>query len=244
MISVEFFTSMDQAYYNHCGRAMLESFVRFHKKKCINLYNEDNFNPMIDNVKLQGWNLGYEYRSFQRRWEKDNKRVRQFAKKGFSIIHAMNNLDADRIVWLDADSIIKNPFHPQFIEILCNNHILSVHFGVNHVVNDKSYFSCETGFFILNKRHVQFERFKEVYSDIYHNDKHSDLRRFYDGEVYGKTVSILESEGAKMIDLNPGQKHKSPIPRSLLAPYVTHNKAGIKDELTNEILEEKYGLKN
>jgi hypothetical protein len=155
----------------------------------------------------------------------------------------MNNIEADRLVWLDADSIVKNPFHPQLIEVMCSNHVLSVHFGVKHLVNDNEYFSCETGFFILNKKHVQFQRFKEVYTDIYHNDKHQDLRRFYDGEVYGKTVKILESEGAKMLDLNTDQKHKTPIPRSLIAPYLTHNKAGIKDKLTNEILEEMYNIK-
>ena len=243
MINVEFFTSMNKEYFNHCGKAMLESFIKCYRKKQINLYNEDNFQPMMEKVKLKGWNLGFQYNDFQERWKNDNKRVKQFAKKGFSIIHAMNTISADRIVWLDADTIIKAPFHPHLIEILCPSNVLSVHLGVHHAVGDKKYFSCETGFFILNKTHPMFKRFKSVYADIYFNDKKDDLRRFYDGEVYGKTVEILQAEGAEMLDLNPEQRHKTPIPRSLLAPYISHNKAGIKDDLTNEILEEIYSLK-
>lgn len=237
-MSIVFFTSMDLKYYNHCGKAMLESFGAQYKRGKIVVYNEDNFEPNIKCASLMGWNLGSDYENFINRW-KHNSKITTFAKKGFSIIHAMNNIDCDRLVWLDADSVLTLPIHGQLINFMCPDDTLSAHFKVRHLENNIMYNSCETGFFILNKKHKNFEEFKDIYTRIYVNDEHENLRRFYDGEVYGETIMRLETKGIKMQDLNPGG-HKTPISRSLLAPYFLHLKAGLKDNVTNEIIEERY----
>lgn len=237
-MNIEYFTSMDKRYYDHCGKAMLESFQSNFPKRKINLYNEGGFLPEVEKIKLMGWNLGAEYHSFIKRHHK-NKKVVTFAKKGFSIIDAMSRIECDRLVWLDADSIIKMPIHSQLIKMMCPDDALSAHFKVNHVKNEKTYKSCETGFFILNKNHPAFAEFRKTYTDIYHNDDTKNLRRFYDGEVYGETVNRLEDKGIKMNDLNPGP-HKTPISRSLLNPYFQHFKAGLKDSIDNDLLEERY----
>jgi len=119
--------------------------------------------------------------------------------------------------------------------------VLSTHFSVWHKKDGKEWHSCETGFFILNKTHPEFDTFYKTYRDIYVNDKNQDLRRFYDGEVYGKSVEILESAGNKMMDLNPG-RHRTPIPRSILAPYLNHFKAGVKDRINNNDITTKFDL--
>ena len=41
------------------------------------------------------------------------------------------------------------------------------------------------------------------------------------------------------MELNPGQKHKTPIPRSVMAPYIKHYKAGAKELYTSESLLEE-----
>ena len=223
------FTSMDKKYYEHCGKAMLSSYKEnWVKHLPMYVYNEDNFTIKIKHVTSLKWNLGEEYLKFQNRHTND--KVKTFAKKGFSIIHAMQNLtEYDRLMWVDADTIIKAPIHQQLLDLIAPDDVLSSHFSVWHEKNDKIYHSCETGFFILNTRHSGFEEFRRTYTDIYYNDKSEDLRRFYDGEVYGKTVELMEAKGHKMMNLNPG-KHKTPISRSLMNPYITHYKAGLKDK--------------
>lgn len=233
-------TSMDENYYNHCGKAMLSSY----KKNAshvfpLYLYNEDDFSVKVKTVETLGWNLGWEYESFQKRHT--NIQVKRFAKKGFSIIKAMHEIDCDRLIWLDADTIIQQTIPKQLLELISSDDVLSAHFSVWHEKDDIEYHSCETGFFILNKNHTAFQEFRQVYQEIYEQDKTNGLRRFYDGEVYGKTVEILESKGHNMLNLNPG-KHKTPISRSILAPYINHYKAGVKDNLTNSELEEKHNL--
>jgi hypothetical protein len=52
----------------------------------------------------------------------------------------------------------------------------------------------------------------------------------------------METTGAKMLELNPGQRHKTPIPRSVMAPYIMHYKAGAKDPFDSEGLLKNHKL--
>jgi len=229
-------TSMDYKYYRECGKFMLISYDKYWKSIMpLYLYNEDNFIPSVDSIICQGWDLGNDYQNFQQRHT--NNRVKTFSKKAFSIIHAMNNIECDRLIWIDADVVINSKIHVQLLDLISDDSVLSTHFSVWHDWPDEQYpdrvaHSCETGFFILNKNHRLFTAFKNTYTDIYVNDKTQDMRRFYDGEVYGKTVDILEKQGAKMLNLNPGL-HKTPISRSILSPYMEHFKAGLKNKIFN-----------
>lgn len=233
-------TSMNQDYYNHCGRAMLKSFkAHWSNTMPLYVYNEDNFHVKVKSIIPLGWDLGSEYQAFQQRH--GNPKIRIFSKKAFSIIHAMENIECDRLIWLDADTVVEKEIPLQLLEMISPDDVLSSHFSVWHSWPttdnpNRLAHSCETGFFILNKKHPGFKEFYETYKRIYTKDEYSDMRRFYDGEVYGKTVKLLEAKGNKMLDLNPG-KHKTPIPRSVVAPYVVHFKAGLKDNLTNEDIE-------
>jgi hypothetical protein len=217
-------TSMSKSYYDKCGKYMLNSFKQhWNSNMLLHVYNEDNFS-VDDSFIEMGWELGSEYHDFQKRHK--NNRVKTFSKKGFSIIHAMDNIDCDRLIWIDADVIIKKEI--DILDDLISDDELSAHFSVWHTKNKIRYHSCETGFFILNKKHPNFNDFKNTYKDIYVNDKTNKLRRFYDGEVYGKTIELMIEKGCKVNNLNPGP-HKTPMPRSVLKDYIEHLKAGLKE---------------
>jgi len=220
-------TSMDRKYYDHCGRAMLRSYKQHWSTLFpLYVYNEDDFQIKVKTVTPFGWNLGQEYVNFQNRHS--NSRVKTFAKKAFPIIDAMQNIDCERLIWLDADTIIKAQMPTQLFDLITPDDVLSTHFSVWHTKDEIEYHSCETGFFILNTKHAGYKDFYNTYRDIYYNDKTQGLRRFYDGEVYGKTVELMEEKGHKMLNLNPA-RHKTPMSRSVISPYITHYKAGLKD---------------
>ena len=46
----------------------------------------------------------------------------------------------------------------------------------------------------------------------------------------------MQSRGHKMMNLNPN-RYRTPIPRSVIAPYITHYKAGLKDKIDFENLD-------
>ena len=219
-------TSMNDDYYNKCGKYMLDSYKQHWKHLMpLYIYNED-FSLNDKDLIEMGWTLGNDYDQFQTRHK--NNRVKTFAKKGFSIINAMESINCDYLVWLDADIIIKDTI--DILDRIIKKNQLSAHFSVWHNKDGKEYHSCETGFFILNKKHEGFDEFYKTYKNIYLNDEVTGLRRFYDGEVYGKTVDLMSNKGFKMNNLNSG-KHKTPIPRSILKDYIVHHKAGLKDRI-------------
>ena len=226
-------TSMNKPYYDHCGKLMIESFERHWRGIDLYCYNE-SFEFKNKRWTMMGWELGETYNSFYRRWTSKNRKVCNFGKKAFSIIHAMKNIPCDWLIWADADSEATRDISKQLLELMADPQYLSVHFGVNHTVDDKTYFSCETGFFMLNTHHPLYKEFCETYESIYANDDKENLRRYYDGEVYGETVLRMQAKGAKMLDLNKGHLHKTPIPRSILGPYISHYKAGLKEEIDFE----------
>lgn len=226
-------TSMDKKYYDRCGSEFLKSYDLYMKTEIpLYLYNEDNFIPPIDGINLMGWDLGNDYENFISRHS--NKRVITFAKKAYSIIDALKNIQCDKLIWFDADCVIKQTLDKDLLKEINPDNCVSSHFSVWHYKDSIEYHSCETGFFILNKLNPGFNLFFKTYTDIYNNDQNQDLRRFYDGEVYGKTVEIVESAGYKTCNLSPG-KHKTPIPRSAMRNYIAHHKAGVKDKGKNEI---------
>lgn len=234
-VKYEVITSMNNTYYNKTGRPFLKSFSKhFGFISDIHVYNEGLFSPKAKNVVEAGWDLGADFIKFQKRHSND--KVKTFAKKGFSIIHAMNNINCDRLIWMDADTLLVEDFNVQLLDMISPKDVLSTHFSVWHDVNDITYHSCETGFFILNKQHPGFKEFKDTYTDIYANDRTEGLRRFYDGEVYGKTVELMEKKGHKMLNLNPG-KHKTPFSRSVIGPYIQHFKAGLKERINFDGIE-------
>lgn len=248
-INIQYITSMNQEYFDRTGKLMIKSFTTNFKKQLLNVYNEDYFIPKLPEqsgphalIHLRGWALGANYKKFQSRHRGGNKRILQFSKKAFSIIHAMKNIKCDRLVWVDADTIIKMPIPEQLIHLACPDDCLSAHFSVYHDKENKTWHSCETGFFILNKNHSEFKNFCNEYERIYTEDDTTGIRRFYDGEVYGKVVDYMLEKDVKMLNMNPG-KHKTPVSRSLFAPYINHFKgSGHKANLDVDAELAKYNM--
>jgi hypothetical protein len=232
---------MDQKYFDHCGKACIETFARNWPPGIdLLVYNEDMKKPpKYKQVKYLDWKvLDNEFTKFCERHHHES-RVITFAKKAFSIIHAMDTLGYDRVIWLDADCASVAPVPKMLLELVSPPNVLSTHFGVVHPWPsdsdpDRTAFSCETGFLIFNKKHPMFPEMRDRYRDYYCRDITENIRRFYDGEVYGAVVAEMEQKGATMMDLNPGHRYRTPIPRSVIAPYIQHYKAGAKESRTNE----------
>lgn len=228
-------TSMNKRYYDLCGQLMVDSYVQNMPEQIpLTVYNED-FELSQPNVINMGWNLGKDYDDFVSRWvKKENQKILTFAKKAYSIINAMQHIDCDRLIWIDADCIINRGFDQDLVNYISPDSTLASYFGVWHQHDEKEYFSCETGFFILNKRHPSFDNFLKVYSNIYNTDDYANLRRFYDGEVFGETVARLSAQGVKFQNLSPvdkKKKYKTPIKKSVIKDYIFHYKAGSKYKL-------------
>ena len=176
-------TSVNQQYYDHCGRACIESFDAYWPKDVqLYVYNEDIVKPKKGKrVTYIPWKHLRDFPTFASRTE--NRNVIKFAKKAYSIIHAFEQLNVDRIIWLDADTVTTREIPQHFLELIAQDDTLSTHFGVKHhwpsdIDPGRHSFSCETGFFIANKRHPMFLQMAQRYKQYYNEDLGHTLRRF------------------------------------------------------------------
>ena len=230
-MNIAVITSFNQDYYNRIGRDCVESWLQHWPQQLRLTCYVENFrmpeHPRIDQIDFE--DLCDQYRQFQ---AGDSKpRVKTFAKKAYSVIHAMENLDCDRLIWIDADTITTAPVQVSDIVDLCADDVCATFMGVYHHLHKQDptsplMFSAETGFFILNKRHESFQKFCDRYREYYDCRLDQGLRRFYDGEVFGAVVKDLRDH-TKFRDLceSLAKSYNSPLKHTPVGRFLVHYKS-------------------
>jgi hypothetical protein len=237
-LNIEIITSFSEEYYNKIGKDSVESWVEnWPDDMNLNCYVEGNF-EIIDHPRVKRISFDItEYPKFLERG-KIGGQERKFAKKAFSFIHSMQTTAADRIIWLDADVITTDQLTRPFIEAVLPNDVLSTHMGVTYYEKKDGtpgrWYVPETGFFAVNTRHPKFSNFRDEYRRRYLEHDQTNLRRFYDNDVYGY---VLEELNTETLDLckDFGKPYKTPLRHTVLGPYLHHYKAkGAKADYINE----------
>ena len=222
-MKIEVITSFNRAYYDLIGKSAVESWLAYWPQELgLTCYVEEFTLPEQDRIRqIPFTELGFEYWLFMRNTERD--RVKIFAKKAYSIIHAFEHSTADRIVWLDADVITEKAIPLKTVQRLCPDDTLATFMGVTH---DDKWFSAETGVFVVNRNHPEFKAFAARYREYYDRRIKDNIRRFYDGEVFGAVIKEFEPQ-AKFNDLCSDLKknYKTPLKHTVLGPFLHHYKA-------------------
>jgi hypothetical protein len=226
-------TSFNKHYYNLIGIESVNSWLKFWPNNIkLTCYVEDfrlsKLDPRL--VEITFDELPKEYVEFQQD-PTLKPRVKTFAKKAYSIIHAFENSDADRIIWIDADVITTNLIPKIFLENICPDDTLLSYMRVWHPIdkNDllsKEVSSAESGFFVVNTKHLEFINFKNRYREYYDKRIKDNLRRFYDGEVLDAVAQEFEDK-CKIIDLcqDVEKRYNSPLKHLPIGKYLKHYKS-------------------
>lgn len=226
---VHVFTSQSFNYFDSIGKYSLASVLKFLPEDTkITVTTEDfeifpKLNPRINLIDL--YSLDNGFREFEDRWKgKTMQKVISFAKKGHTILHAVENFKDDIMIWLDADAFIKQPISEEYLKGLLKDN-LSAHLGVLH---DSGEFCVESGFFVFNLAHKGRTKFAEFYRDYYDNDRCENMGRFYDSNVHGHAVKDCENIGITFTEMNLKKKGNTPIRGSMIEDYAGHFKGKVK----------------
>lgn len=224
-------TSFNQDYYDRIGQHCVESWLRYWSQDItLTCYVEEfrmAVQPRVQQIDFE--NLCDQYRTLQA--SDARARVKTFAKKAYSVIHAMEHLDCDRLVWIDADTISTAQVQQQHILALCPDDVCAAFMGVHHHLDKHDptsplMFSAETGFFILNKCHPGFDQFRTRYREYYDQRLEQGLRRFYDGEVFGAVIKELQDHVTFRDLCEPLSKsYNSPMKHTPVGRFLTHHKS-------------------
>lgn len=227
-MNVEVITSFNQKYYDIIGKDAVKSWLElWPTDMTLTCYVEEMSLPDHPRIKQVSFDqLPQGYRDFQLREVKN--RVHIFSKKAWSFIHAMFNSDADRIMWIDSDVITQQPVSRSLLESVMPESVLSTHLGVRYkdAKDGRSgdWLVPETGVFVINCRHPDFEKFRNEYQRRYVENDSQELRRFYDNDVYGAALTKI---GSPCLDLckDLAKPYKTPLKHTVLGPYLHHYKA-------------------
>lgn len=227
-MNIRVITSFNEKYYDLIGRDSVKTWLEYWPQELKLTCFVEEFNlPEHDRlIQIPFSDFDQDYHRIQN--AKIGSQARKFAKKAWSFIHAMEHVDADRIVWLDADVLTIKTLPIELLHQILPDNALSTHMGVTYDTKKNGtpgrWFVPETGFFAINKTHPKFSKFLKGYKSRYVNLDESGLRRFYDNDVYG---FVFEQLGAKGVDLcsDLEKKYKTPMSRTILGEYLEHYKA-------------------
>lgn len=242
---------MNQQYYDHIGRFMLESFLKYAPKHFVlHLYAEGITSelPRSTNLIIYDWNqvCKKDWEIFAAKTE-DNS-AQKFGKKGWASIHAWENIDAERLIWLDADLLFYKELNEEIIELTLPKKKLIGLFDQNYLAveqdKDLSKPSAETGYVILNKQHPNFESFVKEYRRVYElPEKPDSLHRWWDNQICMLVANNFKNDVYNLSDLKyEGAKTQTPLNHSPIAEYFSHQKGKSKKHMNEYDFKERTGL--
>ena len=172
---------MNKAYYDRLGKLMIETFSKFWPEDCELIVYQEGFEiEKFDRVIGVSWEDNC-LESWKRFDAKIKGPASRFAKKGYSMIAGMKNLDCDLLIWVDADIITNKKFPKDKIESILPQNKLIALFDTYYQVKpnytkeeyldiNRPYSAAESGFVIINKNHQHFEDYLAEYERLYNNE--------------------------------------------------------------------------
>lgn len=228
-MKIEVYTSQSLKYFDEIGKYSLASALKnLPGDVTIILTTEDieTFPKLIPRIKIMDlYAINNGFKEFEDRWNgKTMRKVINFAKKGYTVLYALENSTADVMIWLDADANFRKPIDENWINSILRKN-LGAQMGVTH---DSGEFTVESGYFMMNLNHPGRKDFAKCYRDYYDNDRCENMGRFYDSNVHGHALKDCEKLGHSFTEMNLRQKGNTPLKGSMIDGYVGHFKGKAK----------------
>ena len=146
----------------------------------------------------------------------------RFANKSYVWSHVARTLGADRLIWLDADTLTHTPIPKSFLEGLIPADSLCGFLG-------RTMMYTETGFLILNLRHPALVPFVTGIEYIYQSDKVFELSEWHDCMVFDTMRQFMQNKGITFTNISgAGENTMHPFVNCDLGRYMDHMKGDRK----------------
>jgi hypothetical protein len=153
----------------------------------------------------------------------------RFCYKVFAVHHAVNNIDSDWIIWLDADTRTHTPIPENFLDTVSNDSCVATHLGRTDM------YHSECGWVGYNRRHPLGIDFVNDFANMYINDTMFEQKEWHDSYLFDVQRKLYrDTKGAVFHDLNPQPDTKGlaghPFINSELGKYIDHMKGDRKQQ--------------
>ena len=141
----------------------------------------------------------------------------RFSHKTFAVDHAIKNINADYILWLDADTYTFRNITIEFVTGLLPDDKL-----VNFLGRGDKYPEC--GWVCYNKKHPKITQFMKYWTDMYINDTIFKEMEWHDSYLFWQCVKRVAPDDGVDIGKGAGAKGHHVFINSVLGAYVDHMK--------------------
>ena len=243
MTKIACITTMHKPYYDHIGKLMIETWSKRWPDDCeLFVYQEDFEIDKFDKVKGIDWNK-HCYDDWLKFANKTKGPAIRFAKKGYTMISAMETIDCDLLIWCDADTLTyKNFPKEKILSILPKDKLIAffdTYYQHNKPYIEEEYINpnrtksaIESGFVIIDKNHKFFNDYLTEYKNLYNAPTPSPkVGPWFDGNVCGAAATNLRQYVEDLSKLRTRDKTQTPINHCWIGEYVRHKKAKQKNNL-------------
>jgi len=236
-------TSMHKGHYDYIGGVMLESWKKYWPSDAEMIVYAEGFEYQDPDPRVKFINWENYCKTLHDEFcnKTTNNSTRRFAKKGFSFLHAMETMDNEKIIWVDADILFfKNVTNSLLDPLLPSNKLIALfdtYYQVNPTYTLEQYIdyesrnsmAAESGFLIINTNHKNYKRYVENYRNLFTSDvKDPYLSSWYDGEVAVAAAKEFLIDVQDLSQLRLTNKTQTPLNKSPLAEYFNHQKGKVK----------------
>jgi len=232
--------AMLASYHQHMGES--NSLMLFYEgekppidwpHEAYNLLNDFHCSTFIERYKddlvVHGKKESRE-RPWQERWRRQGYNFKldawKFSRKVFAVRFAVTMAaarKAERLVWVDADVLFQLQLPDDMIFDLCPTKT-----DITYI--PRKDYPPETGFVIYNLTSNRAHAFCHELAHLYTYGGFRELREWHDAWVF---QWLIEHTPAINTSAILSQHHRYPVEHSELAPFLTHKKGNLKEELRN-----------
>ena len=141
----------------------------------------------------------------------------KFAHKTFAVDHGLKTIDADYVLWLDADTYTFRKINKDFVTGLLPKNKL-----VNFLGRGDKYPEC--GWVCYNKKHPKIEEFMQYWTSLYIRDTIFEELEWHDSYLFWQCVKRIAPNDGVDIGKGAGAKGHHVFINSVLGAYIDHMK--------------------
>ena len=137
--------------------------------------------------------------------------------KTFAVDHGLKTIDADYVLWLDADTYTFRKINKDFVTGLLPKNKL-----VNFLGRGDKYPEC--GWVCYNKKHPKIEEFMQYWTSLYIRDTIFEELEWHDSYLFWQCVKLIAPNDGVDIGKGAGAKGHHVFINSVLGAYIDHMK--------------------
>lgn len=151
----------------------------------------------------------------------------RFSYKVFALEHAINHINSDWVIWIDADTLTHSAVTDSWLTSVCPTTSMVSYLGRNN-------YHSECGWIAYNKNHRNCNHFVNSVANMYKQDKIFNYPEWHDSYIWDRVREQFQNKDNVFYNINPQPECRGfaghPFINSALGLVMDHVKGARKEQ--------------